>query len=81
MRNVVSVDNQHYGISVVLSDNTTMINISAINNKDLNIYILNCINTEMINIQSSMNGSSRTLPKSSISLRLFRIFVFKVYQY
>ena len=70
MRNVTSIDNQHYGISVVLSYNTKMINISAINNKDLNINILNCINTEMINIQSSMNGSSGTLPKSSITLRL-----------
>ena len=70
MSNVTSIDNQYYGISVVLSNNTTMINISAINNKDLNIYILNCKNMEMINIQSSMNGSSGTLPKSSISLRL-----------
>ena len=70
MSNVTSIDNRYHGIRVVYSYNTTMINISAINNKDLNIYILNCINTEMINIQSSMNGSSRTLPKSSISLRL-----------
>ena len=70
VRNVASIDNQHYGINVQLSNNTTMINISAINNKDLNIYIENSKNTEMMNTLSSMNVSSGTSPKGSISLRL-----------